>query len=49
LGAGLNCAASSLIEGTAIATRISTGASVQMISITVLWWVRDGTGLLAAR
>ncbi len=44
-GAGLNCLASKLIEGTAIATRISTGINVQTTSMVVLWLVFDGTGL----
>ena len=32
-------------DGTAMPTRISTGTSVQATSISVLWVVRDGTGL----
>jgi hypothetical protein len=45
LGGEYWCAIS-LIDGTAIATSTSTGSSVQTISMTVLWWVRDGVGLL---
>src|SRR4030088_831570 len=32
-------------DGTAMATRISTGISVQATSIRVLWVVREGIGL----
>ena len=35
-------------EGMARHRRIRTGATVQMISITVLWLVRDGLGLRAS-
>ena len=41
--------ASSRIDGTAMITRISTGTKVQTTSSTVLWVVRDGTGLAARR
>ena len=37
------------IDGTAMTTRISTGTTVQMISISVLWLVFDGTGLARRR
>jgi hypothetical protein len=49
LGAGLNCAASRRIDGTAIAIRISTGTSVHTISMNVLCAVRLGVGLAARR
>ena len=48
-GAGLNCLASSEIDGQAITARISTGTTVQMISISVLWLVFEGIGLRARR
>src|SRR5205823_13697277 len=35
-------------EGTAMPTRINTGISVQATSISVLWVVREGTGLAFA-
>src|ERR1700690_3465128 len=35
-------------DGTAMATRISTGIRVQATSISVLWVVLDGTGLALA-
>ena len=35
-------------DGTAMATRISTGISVQATSISVLWVVLEGTGLALA-
>src|SRR6478752_5716676 len=35
-------------DGTEMPTRISTGISVQATSISVLWVVRDGTGLAFA-
>src|SRR3954468_25091938 len=35
-------------DGTEIPTRISTGTSVHATSISVLWVVRDGTGLALA-
>src|SRR5215208_802468 len=37
-----------LLTGTTIATRISTGISVQATSISVLWVVLEGTGLALA-
>jgi len=45
----LNCAWSRPIDGTAMSTRMTTGASVQMISIAVLWLVFDGIGFAALR
>ena len=35
-------------DGIAITTRMTTGTTVQMISISVLWVVRDGVGLARA-
>ena len=48
-GGGLYCLLIRRIEGIAIATRISTGTTVQMTSITVLWLVREGIGLAPRR
>ena len=42
---GVYCAVSSWKDGTAKNRRISTGPTVQMTSISVLWLVRDGFGL----
>ncbi len=43
-----SCSNSKRNEGTAIATRISTGTMVQITSINVLWVVLEGTGLALA-
>src|SRR6187402_2782488 len=43
-----SCRNSSLNEGIAMATRISTGISVQATSINVLWVVLEGIGLALA-
>src|SRR3954466_11101273 len=43
-----SCRNSSRNDGTAIATRISTGTRVQATSIRVLWVVLEGTGLALA-
>jgi len=48
-GAGLNCAWSRPIDGSAISTRIATGSSVQITSIVVLWLVLEGIGFACAR
>ena len=44
----LSCRNSSWNDGTAIGTRMTTGTTVQITSISVLWVVRDGVGLARA-
>ena len=46
--AGSCSAKSSENDGTAMPTRMRIGTTVQITSISVLWLVRDGTGLARA-
>ena len=46
---GVYCAVSSWKDGIARNSSTTTGPTVQMTSISVLWLVRDGVGLALAR